>query len=95
MESVWPRGSLLQGADSTGLSIRQQSALGILARGRSPELAGAYVKRLAPPREVIDLRAGSSHDPYAVALLGWRLSQVLSRLQTNTEDINAEDQESA
>jgi hypothetical protein len=78
IESVWSRDLLLQGADSIVTSMRRQSALDVLTRGRTQELVGAYAKRLTPPREVIDLRAGPTDDPYPVALFRWRLSQARS-----------------
>jgi hypothetical protein len=90
MESIWPRDLLLQGADSAATSMRQQSALSLLVKGRAPESAAAYVKRVAPPREVIDLRAGPTDDPYPVALFRWRLSQARRSEPTKTDVQSAE-----
>jgi hypothetical protein len=85
IESIWSRDLLLQGADSIVTSMRRQSALDVLAKGRNVELAGAYAKRLAPPREVIDQRAGPTDDSYPVALYRWRLSQARSNADMRTD----------
>jgi hypothetical protein len=93
IESIWSRDLLLQGADSVVTSMRRQSALDVLAKGRNRELAGAYAKRLAPPREVIDLRAGPTDDLYPVALYRWRLSQARSNADMRTDGDITQDPE--
>jgi len=72
---IWPNYLLLKGADSVVTSLRRQSALSLLTRGRRSELSLAYMKRIAPSRAVIDLRSQPSDDPYAVALYRWRREQ--------------------
>jgi hypothetical protein len=93
IESVWSRDLLLQGAESIVTSMRRQSALDVLTSGRTQELVGAYAKRLTPPREVIDLRAGPTDDPYPVALFRWRLSQARSNADMREDTDTAEDLE--
>jgi hypothetical protein len=75
IDTVWPPSLLLHGADSIVRSQRRQSALSLLALDRPGALAGAYARRVIPPRAVIDLRAGPSDRSYPVALADWRLRQ--------------------
>ena len=75
IRKVWPDDLLLKGADSIVTSHRRQSALSLLTTGRRSGLVSAYTRRVVPPRDVIDVRTTPSDDPYAVALVKWRLEQ--------------------
>ena len=76
MNRIWPRRMLLQGNDSVSLSLRRQAMTGLFITGRRTEASKSLVRRLAPPRAVIE-SAGSGHRsaPYPVALYRWRKRQ--------------------
>ena len=82
IRAVWPRPLLLHGATSISASHRRQSALSLLARGRTLELVGAYGRRALPPRSVIDARSQPTDSAYPIALYLWRMDQRRTNLAT-------------
>lgn len=76
MSRVWPRQILLQGNDSFVASLRRQALVGLFIAGRRMEVSQSLVRRLVPPRAVIE-STGVQHEdvPYPMALCRWRKGQ--------------------
>ena len=71
----WPERIRLRGADRVFQGAQRQSVASLLITGRRLEVAGALIRRMLPPRSVIDDRHAGASGPYPVALLHWRLAQ--------------------
>lgn len=72
---IWPARIRLEGDDSVARSYRRQSLASLLVEGRRLDVVRALVRRLFPPRIVIDDRFEGCECPYPIALLRWRLAQ--------------------
>jgi hypothetical protein len=72
---LWPSRILLQGVDSVVRSHHRQSAVSLLITGRRPDLANVMLRRIFPPRSVIDFRFPDSGGSYLFALARWRRAQ--------------------
>ncbi len=72
---LWPRRLLLRGTASVVKSHRRQFFSSLLVSGRRREVADALMRRILPPRAIIDYRFPGFDGPYLLALLRWRRSQ--------------------
>ncbi len=72
---LWPDRILLRGSESVVKSPRRQSLASLLIAGRRLDVVGAMLRRIFPPRSVIDDRFDDSSGPYPAALYRWRRSQ--------------------
>ncbi len=72
---LWPRRLLLRGTGSVVKSHRRQFFSSLLVSGRRRDVADALIRRIFPPRAMIDYRFPDFDGPYLLALLRWRQSQ--------------------
>lgn len=81
---AWPQRSRLGGFDGGSDGPHRQSLASLLITGRRLAVASALVRRVFPPRTVIDDRHPGCDCPYPVALLQWRLAQRVEIKQQRT-----------
>lgn len=72
---AWPNRSRLGGLEAGGDGPHRQSLASLLITGRRREVASALLRRVFPPRAVIDDRSTECDCPYPIALVRWRLAQ--------------------
>jgi hypothetical protein len=71
---IWPPSIRLSGIDSVIRSHRRHLYTGFLLTGRRRDVLVGLLRRVFPPRALIDLRIDCAC-PYPIALLRWRMAQ--------------------
>lgn len=95
ISGLWPDRILLKGSESIVKSPRRQSMASLLITERRFDVAGAMLRRIFPPRSVIDDRFADSAGPYPVALYRWRHSQHIEAKRFRSQAAEAAGDEEA
>ncbi len=91
IRTIWPPSIHLQGNQSVVRSHRRHLYTGFLLTDRRSEVLVGLLRRVFPPRALIDVRL-ECNCPYPIALLRWRLAQhaYLKRFRTRALDYRSD-----